>query len=186
MGERNDTAGASRWARGGPRLRPAGYLRPFVASYIDFDMAGWPPGRHRGLPGGTLVLVVSVGGPLIDRRAGQADLRVAATIAGLRSSPVDILHDGTQCGVQLGLTPRGARALLGLPAAALAQGVWPLDEVVGGRAHELAERLADAPGPRSEPGFSIAFLLGGQTTPVIQQWSMAPGAGSPARPARSR
>jgi AraC-like DNA-binding protein len=131
---------------GVPRVRPAEYLRPFVASYIDFDMAGWPPGRHRGLPDGTLVLVVSVGRPLIVRRAGQADLRVAATIAGLRSSPVDILHDGTQRGVQLELTPRGARALLGVPAAALAQGVWPLDEVVGLPARELVDRLADAPG----------------------------------------
>lgn len=160
MGERNGTVGAGRPARGCPAVRPAGHLRPFVASYIDFDMAGWPPGRHRGLPDGTLMVVVSIGRPLIVRRAGQADLRVAATVAGLRSSPVDILHDGTQRGVQLELTPRGARALLGLPAAALAQGVWSLDEVVGRRAHELAGRLAGAPGPAERAQVLDTVLAG--------------------------
>lgn len=106
------------------------------------------------------MIVVSVGRPLIVHRAGRADLRVAATVAGLRSSPVDILHDGTQYGVQLELTPRGARALLGLPAAALAQGVWSLDEVVGLRAHELAERLADAPGPAERARVLDTVLAG--------------------------
>ncbi|HUL24970.1 MAG TPA: helix-turn-helix transcriptional regulator [Streptosporangiaceae bacterium] len=128
-------------------MKPARQLRPLVASYVDFDMAGWPPGRHRGLPDGTLVLVVSTNAPLTVRRAGRADVVAAATVAGLRSSPVGIVHDGTQRGVQLALTPRGSRALLGLPAAALAQGVWPLEEVIGRRAHELADRLASAPGP---------------------------------------
>jgi AraC-like DNA-binding protein len=129
-------------------VRPAERLRPLVASYIGFDMAGWPPGRHRGLPSGSLSLVISLGAPLVVRDAGGADISAAATIGGLRSSPVDIIHDGTQRGVQLELTPRGARALLGLPAAALAQGVWPLDDVAGSpRARELIESLAAAPGP---------------------------------------
>jgi hypothetical protein len=70
-----------------------------VFSYVDFDMAGWPPGRHRGLPDGTLAAVVSAGAPLAVRRAGHADVAAAATVAGWRSSPVGIVHDGTQCGV---------------------------------------------------------------------------------------
>ena len=118
-----------------------------MASYIEFDMAGWPPGRHRGLPSGSLSLVISLGAPLTVRDAGGVNLSAAATVAGLRSSPVDIIHDGTQRGVQLELTPRGARALLGLPAAALAHGVWLLDDVLGRRAGELTDSLAAAPGP---------------------------------------
>jgi AraC-like DNA-binding protein len=118
-----------------------------VASYADFDMAGWPPGRHRGLPGGTLELVVSLAAPLTVRCAGHPDVVAGATVSGLRSSPVGILHDGTQRGVQLALTPRGSRALLGLPAAALAQGVWPLEDIVGRRCGELTDRLAAAPDP---------------------------------------
>jgi AraC-like DNA-binding protein len=161
-------------------MRPAEHLRPFVASYADFDMAGWPPGRHRGLPAGTLVLVVSVGRPLVVRRVGQADLGVAATVAGLRSNPVDILHDGTQRGVQLGLTPRGARALLGLPAAALAQGVWSLDEVVGLPAHELVDRLAGAPGPAERARVLDIVLAGwaddvGYPAAVDRAWGRLTG-----------
>jgi len=53
-------------------------------------------------------------------------------VAGLRSSPVDIIHDGTQRGVEVALTPRGARALLGLPAAAVT-GI--ADEIGLGRCH---------------------------------------------------
>jgi AraC-like DNA-binding protein len=142
------------------RLRPAERLRPLVASYIEFDMAGWPPGRHRGLPDGSLPLVISLGVPPTVRAAGRADTKAAATVAGLRSSPVDIVHDGTQCGVQLELTPRGARALLGLPAAALAQGAWSLDEVVGRQAGELIDSLAGAPG-RAERAQVLDSVLTG-------------------------
>jgi AraC-like DNA-binding protein len=141
-------------------MRLAEHLRPYVAGCADFDMAGWPPGRHRGLPDGTLVLVVSCGTPLVVRRAGHPDLRAVASVAGLRSGPVDIIHDGTQRGVQLELTPRGARALLGTPAAALAQQVWSLDEVVGRRAEELISRLAGVPGPAERAGVLDVVLSG--------------------------
>ena len=141
-------------------MRPAGPLRPFVASYACFDMAGWPPGRHRGLPDGTLALVISIGTPPIVRHAGQAGLQAAATVAGLRSGPVDIIHDGTQRGIQVALTPRGARALLGLPAAALADGVWTLEEVIGRRAHELTGRLASARGQAGQARVLETVLAG--------------------------
>lgn len=38
--------------------------------------------------------MVSVGPPLTVRRAGHADVLGAATVAGLRSGPVGIAHDG--------------------------------------------------------------------------------------------
>jgi AraC-like DNA-binding protein len=129
------------------RVRPADRLQPYVTSYIEFDMVGWPPGRHRGLPDGSLTMVVSIGAPPIVRCPGLSDLSAVATVGGLRADPVDIVHDGTQRGVQLELTPLGARALLGVPAAALAHGAWPLDEVVGRRAGELVDRLLEARGP---------------------------------------
>jgi AraC-like DNA-binding protein len=145
---------------GGTRVRLAEHLRPYVAGWADFDMAGWPPGRHRGLPDASLVLVVSCSTPLVVRRADHPDLSAVASVAGLRSGPVDIIHDGTQRGVQLELTPRGARALLGMPAAALAEGAWPLDEVVGRRARHLISRLAEAPGPAERAGVLDVVLSG--------------------------
>jgi AraC-like DNA-binding protein len=143
---------------------PAEQLRPFVARYVEFDMAGWPPGRHRGLPSGALPLVISLGTPQTVRCHGHPDLVAAVTIAGLRSDPVDIIHDGTQRGIQLDLTPRGARALLGLPAAALAHGAWSLDEVIGRRAAELTGRLSEAPGPAGRAQVLDAVLAGWAVT----------------------
>jgi AraC-like DNA-binding protein len=142
------------------QMRPARWLRALVTSYTDFDMAGWPPGRHRGLPDGTLSLVVSFGAPLTVQRAGHPDVVAAATVAGLLPGPVGIAHDGTQRGIQLALTPGGSRALLGVPAAELARGVWPLEEVAGSRAHELADRLAGAPGPAARAQVLDAVLAG--------------------------
>jgi AraC-like DNA-binding protein len=129
------------------RTRPTPPLRPFVSEYVDFDMAGWPPGRHRGLPGAGLTLVVSFGTPPTICRSGRRDVTAVACLGGLASEAVDVLHDGTQRGVQLALSPRGARALLGVPAAALVDETVSLDDVVGTRADELVERVAAAAGP---------------------------------------
>jgi AraC-like DNA-binding protein len=48
-------------------------------------------------------------------------------------------------GMQLDLTPQGARSLLGLPAGELSPAVVHLEDVVGPTARELHERLCDAP-----------------------------------------
>jgi len=142
-------------------VRPGTRLRPFVTGYADFDMAGWPPGRHRGLPDAGLTMVISFGAPLVIRRAGHADLAAAASVAGLRSAPFDVSHDGTQRGVQVELTPRGCRALLGRPAGELVHGVWPLEQVVGRRREgELTDRLAAARGPEDRARVLDAVLTG--------------------------
>jgi AraC-like DNA-binding protein len=96
------------------------------------------------MPAGSLSLVVCLGAPIVVRCAGRAEVVAVATVGGLRTEPLDIVHDGTQRGVQLALTPRGARALLGAPAGALAHGVFPLEDVVGRRCLELTDRLTGA------------------------------------------
>lgn len=49
-------------------------------------------------------------------------------------------------GVAIGLTPTGARAVLGLPMRELAGAVIPLDALPGSQTGELADRLEGAPG----------------------------------------
>ena len=141
-------------------MRPSDRLRPYVASYAEYDMSGWPWDRHRGFPDGTLNLVISIDAPLIIRQAGQADLEVKATISGLRAGPLDIIHPGWGQGVQIEITPPGSRALLGLPAAELANGVWALHEVIGTRADELLENLLEQPGPKERARTLDAVLSG--------------------------
>lgn len=64
-----------------------------------------------------------------------------------------ITHDGTQYGIQLELTPSGARTLLGMPAGALGPSVVGLEELLGRSAAVLPERL------REQRGWPRRFAL---------------------------
>src|SRR4051794_29759473 len=154
-------------------------LAPYVASVSAYDVALGSPGIHRGLPGTTLTFVLPVGEPLDVGWAGQPASRAQrwSTVSGLHAHPAEIHHDGHQSGVQLELTTAGARALFGLPAAALAGQLLELDDVAPWL-RDLPERLAetpaggwtalvertlvaalvDAPAPRAEVGRALASL----------------------------
>jgi AraC-like DNA-binding protein len=56
-----------------------------------------------------------------------------------------VTHDGRQSGIQLALTPLGARALLGMPAAELASIDVEAADVIGRLAGEVRERVLAAP-----------------------------------------
>ncbi len=129
-------------------MRPATALRRYVRSYTGFDLRGFPPGVHCGPPGRALTAVISLSGPL-EVAAGVGDgspvARFGGVAGGLMSRSVAIHHDGRQEGVQVSLTPLGARAVYGVPAAALADRLVPLDELLGSLGGELADRLRAAP-----------------------------------------
>lgn len=120
-------------------------LRPFVTRYIGYRYEGFAPGVHAGLPSRHLTFIVSLGAPLdivaLPDPAQRPD-RMGALVGGLHAAPAMIRHDGNQYGVQLHLTPLGARALYGMPAGELASAVLPMDVVLGARTAELVERLA--------------------------------------------
>lgn len=106
-------------------------LAPFVTSLVAYDVAMGPPGVHRGLPSTSLTLVLPVDEPLDVSWAadGSSRTRRWSVVSGLHAAPAAIHHDGHQSGVQLALTPAGARALLGMPAAALGAALLQLDEL---------------------------------------------------------
>lgn len=162
-------------------------LRRHVVARIPYDVDFGLPGVHRGLPGTTLTLVLPLEEPLRvswPDRPGAAH-RGWSSLSGLHLAPAAIHHDGVQRGVQLALTPTGVRALLGLPAAALAGALTDLDEVeeVPAALRALPERLHDLPGharvalvdrtlaelvaragdrrPRAEVGHALARLTRG-------------------------
>lgn len=128
---------------------PAAPLRPFVAGYVGYRDASGVPGRHRGLPSPYLTMILTLDDPLTvaahpDPRTppGQYD----TLIGGLHTAPAVITHQGRQSGVQLALSPLGARALLGVPAGELAGLDLDAATVLGPFAVELRERLLAAPG----------------------------------------
>jgi AraC-like DNA-binding protein len=127
---------------------PAASLRPYIDRYIGYRFEGFPAGTHRGLPSRHLTFIISL----------QDQIEVAAlpgateppgsftgVISGFCPGPAIIRHNGTQIGVCAELRPLGARALLGLPAGALASNVAEPSDVVGRDALDLPDRLASAP-----------------------------------------
>lgn len=162
-------------------------LQPYVVARIAYDVDFGAPGVHRGLPGTTLTFVLPLGDPLRVSWGGRPDSLHSAwsSLAGLHPAPAAIHHDGFQRGIQLELTIAGARAVLGLPAAALAGSLTDVDETavprplrdLPGRLHDTAtwsERIAvvdralaslvaraDGAGPRAEVGRALARLTGG-------------------------
>ncbi|MFE6717859.1 helix-turn-helix domain-containing protein [Streptomyces albidoflavus] len=127
--------------------RPAPALRQYVDSYVGFDLRGLPAGVHCGPPGRALTTVISLADPL-EVAAGVDDgspvTRFGSVAGGLMCRSVAIHHDGRQQGVQVALTPLGARAVYGVPAAELARRLVPLDELLGALAVELSDRLRSA------------------------------------------
>ncbi|WP_319804189.1 helix-turn-helix domain-containing protein [Nocardioides dongkuii] len=121
-------------------------LAPYVSSLVAYDVATGVPGVHRGLPSTALTLVLPVGEPLDVAWAGRPDTRRVgwSSVSGLHTLPAEIRHGGVQRGVQLGLTPLGARVLLGVPAAALAGELLEVGEVAPGLRH-LPEQVAVVP-----------------------------------------
>ncbi len=129
--------------------RPAPPLRPYVTRYTGYWLDGFGPGTHQGLPSGSLTVVLSLGPPVdvtVMADPAQAPAAFDALVGGLHASPVTIAYERSQRGVQLDLTPFGARALFGVPAGSLGSAVVGLDELLGRRADEWLDRLRSAAG----------------------------------------
>jgi AraC-like DNA-binding protein len=128
---------------------PAPALRPLVSRYVGYRMEGFAPRLHRGLPSRHVTLIISLAAPInvaaLPGPARPEGGRFAALAGGLHAAPVTIAMDGHDRGLHLELTPAGARALLGLPARAIAWDVVDLADLLGPGSAALVDRLACAP-----------------------------------------
>jgi AraC-like DNA-binding protein len=126
---------------------PAPALRPFIAGYSGYRQVGVPPATHRGLPSPYLTVIFTLDEPLtitehVDPRQPPASYR--SLVGGLHTSPALITHQGRQSGIQLLLSPLGARALLGRPAAEFANIDVEGSEVLGMLAEQIGDRIRAA------------------------------------------
>ncbi|WP_433075515.1 helix-turn-helix domain-containing protein [Dactylosporangium sp. CA-052675] len=127
------------------RWRPAPAVRPFAAWYTGYAQPPLPAGgRHRGLPSPYLTLIITLDRPL--RVAAHPDPAAPpgqydTLIGGLHTTPALIEQVGGSAGIQVALSPLGARALLGLPAGELAGADLHGTDVLGPLAAELRERV---------------------------------------------
>lgn len=129
--------------------QPGHRLRGLVSWATGYRQAGVEPARHRGLPSPWLTMIVTLDEPLVI--AAHPDPRQPASthdvlLGGLHTAPALVTHQGCQSGIQLALTPLGARALLGMPASELASIDVEGTDVLGRVATELRERVLAAPG----------------------------------------
>jgi AraC-like DNA-binding protein len=143
--------------------RPREGLRPYVAWYTGYRQAGIEPAAHRGLPSPWLTMIVTLDEPLVIAR--HPDPRQPASthdflLGGLHTAPALVTHDGRQSGIQLALSPLGARALLGMPAAELASTDVEAADVLGRLAAEVRERVLAAPDWAGRFGVLDDFLTG--------------------------
>jgi len=124
--------------------RITGALLGHVADMTAYDVRTGEHGRHRGLPTTGITFVLPVGEPIdvawADRPASRG--RRWSCVSGLNLVAADIRHAGTQRGLQLTLTAAGTRALLGVPAAALAAELVTLEELCPSLG-TLSARLAE-------------------------------------------
>jgi AraC-like DNA-binding protein len=129
------------------RAAPAAPLRGLIGWYSGYRQEGVPPARHRGLPSPYLTLIITLDDPLtVARHPDPADRPgdYRTLLGGLHTTPALITHPGRQSGVQVQLSPLGARALLGLPAGELAGRDLAADDVLGPVAGQLHERMRAA------------------------------------------
>ncbi len=120
---------------------PPDHLAPFVRSYAGYVERAPAEVRRRELPYPGLVMIVELEPSL---RLGETDERRFPNgfLAGIGGLPTLTTFRRQQRGLQVDLSPLGARALFGVDASALEGRVVPLEDLGAGT---LAEALADAP-----------------------------------------
>ncbi|EPD63292.1 AraC family transcriptional regulator [Streptomyces sp. HGB0020] len=127
---------------------PAPPLRGLVGRYTGYRQRGMPPARHRGLPSPWLTLIITLDEPLsiaAHPDPGAAPGDYATLLGGLHLTPALIEMPGRQSGIQVAVSPLGARVLLGLPAGELAAADVHADDVLGADVREVHERVREAP-----------------------------------------
>jgi AraC-like DNA-binding protein len=123
--------------------RPSAALAPFVSSITGYCMDGIDI-VHHGLPSTELTFILALGAPITvgwsaDRsRSGEFQ----AMVSGLHTSPAFVFPTPHHSGIQLGLTPAGARAMFGLPASELHAELVDLQQMWAALGSRLVERLA--------------------------------------------
>lgn len=143
-------------ATGPATYAPVPALRRYITGYTGYRTEPGPRSVHHGVASPHLTFILCLDGAvelLANADPSRPPGTFAAMVAGLHDGPAQVAAGAEQTGVQLRLTWRGARALLGLPAGALAGDTVDLAAVLGRRVGPLLDRLA------TEPGWATRFAL---------------------------
>jgi AraC-like DNA-binding protein len=124
---------------------PAPALAGLVRRYTGYRESAVLPVRRREAPTGDVALILTFG-PSIDVLDGARRQTLTGSFVatvGDRYATTEYLGD--QYGLEIVLSPPGARRLLGVPLSELGPLVTGLGELLGPAAERLLDRLATAP-----------------------------------------
>lgn len=124
-------------------IRP--HLRAWVSAIVGYDEQMAAEAIHYGEPSPTGTIILAFSEP-VDAAWGvdAPGWRFSSLAAGLHTAPSVIRTHGVQRGIQLSLTPRGARAVLGLPIGELARAMVPLGDIAP-RLEKCRARIEEMP-----------------------------------------
>jgi len=137
------------------RRAPHARLRGAVLSYTGYAERAAIPMRRLEVPHAGIPLILSLGPSLL-----VDGVRHRSFAAGLDDTATVTEYAGEQRGIQVDLTPLGARRLLGVPMSELTRRVVALEDVLGTRATRLVDRLANAASWDERFALLDAVLLG--------------------------
>jgi AraC-like DNA-binding protein len=123
-------------------------LRRYVSAYTGYHLEPAPPSVHQGVASAHLTFLLCLDGAvemLANADRSKPPGTFVALVGGLHLHPARIAQGDRQTGLQLRLSWRGARALLGVPAGELAGDTVDLAALLGRRTGTLLDRLATAP-----------------------------------------
>ncbi len=120
--------------------QPDARLRNVVTSYTSYVERSTAPLRRLEVPFAGIPMILSLGPSLV-----VDGVRHRSFVAGLDDTLTITEYAGDQHGIQVNLTPLGARRLLGLPMVQLARQVIALEALLGATAAHLVERMQERP-----------------------------------------
>ena len=127
-----------------PRL-PSAVLRPYVREFQGYRESPESPIRRQTLPLDKVVVILGFESALtIGTERGRRVGSHTAFVAGLTDLPGFYETSAASSGIQMNMTPLGARLLLGCPMSEVANQVVELDDLFGPAAPGLIERLQEA------------------------------------------
>jgi AraC-like DNA-binding protein len=125
---------------------PAPALRSHVRSYQGYYENAPDRGLSRHTPTGEIPLIILFESPLRhhDPTGRQAPTDTMSFVAGMHDTYAETESVGPARGLQINLTPIGARMLFGVPMTELTGRIVPLEDLLGPDEPLLTERLFDA------------------------------------------
>lgn len=124
---------------------PSPLLRPYVRDFQGYREIPEGPVRRQTLPLDKVVVILGFESPLtIGTERGRRVRPHTAFVAGLTDVPGFYETRSASSGIQMNMTPLGARLLFGCPMSEVANQVVELNDLFGPAAPELIERLREA------------------------------------------